>query len=48
MLHVGGSFMATGPRGRSGVVIVPAVVAGCGQNGGRRHHPSGWWRRPVG
>jgi hypothetical protein len=36
-------------KGGSGAVAEPAVVVGCGRNGGRRRRrPSGWWRRPVG
>jgi hypothetical protein len=34
---VGVSSMAAGPRGRSGAAVGPAVVAGCGRNGERRH-----------
>jgi hypothetical protein len=33
-------------EGGLGAAAGPAVVAGCGQNGGRP--PPGWWRRPVG
>jgi hypothetical protein len=37
--------LEAGPRAAAG----PAVVAGCGRNGGwRRRHLPGWWRRLVG
>jgi hypothetical protein len=40
--------MPTGPRGRSGAAVGPAVVVECGWNGGRqRRRLPGWWR-PVG